>query len=115
MRLAQAAAQLGSARAYFHETYNEAWLTTGRDQSLSMAQKAQCQLATTHAVTASAQAVDLIHSCVGTTGIRQAYSFERYFRDVHVVTQHAFVSEARLEAVGQVMFDQEPDCPFFAF
>lgn len=115
MRLAQAEAQLASARVYFHETYNDAWLDADRNGRLTMQQKARCQLATTHAVMASAQAVDLVQSCVGTTGIREAHDFEKYFRDVHVVTQHAYVSEARLEAVGQVMFGMDPDWPFFAF
>ena len=115
MRLAQAEAQLASARSFFHEVYQDAWSTAGCRGGLSMPQKARCQLATTHAVTSAAQAVDLVHSCVGTAGIRKSHNFEKYFRDVHVITQHAFVSEARLEAVGQIMFAREPDWPFFAF
>ena len=41
--------------------------------------------------------------------------FQKHFRDAHVITQHAFLSEARLEAVGQIMFGLEPDWAFFAF
>ncbi len=78
-----------------------------------MQQKADCQLASSYMVLASAEAVDLIHSIAGTSAIRNAQSFQRHFRDIHVITQHAFVSESRLEAVGQVRLGLEPDWGFF--
>ena len=77
--------------------------------------RARCQLAASHAVLASAEAVDLVHAAAGSTGIRKEHGFQKQFRDTHVVTQHAFVSATRLEAVGQVMMGLEPDWPFFAF
>ena len=63
----------------------------------------------------AAEVVDLVHACVGTAGIREEQRFQRHFRDAHVITQHAFLSEARLEAVGQILFGLEPDWGFFAF
>jgi alkylation response protein AidB-like acyl-CoA dehydrogenase len=78
-----------------------------------MSKKARCQLASTNVVMTAAEVVDLIHSCVGTSGIREEQRFQRYFRDAHVITQHAFVCEARLEAVGQIMFGLEQDWGFF--
>lgn len=114
LRLAQAQGKLLSARSFFHDTYQAAWEAADRGD-LSLDMKARCQLATTNAVLSCAEAVDLVHACVGTSGIRRELRFEKYFRDVHVVTQHAFLSDARLEAVGQVMFGLEPDWPFFAF
>ena len=32
-----------------------------------------------------------------------------------MITQHVFLCEARLEAVGQIMLGLEPDWGFFAF
>ena len=113
--IAEAHAKLVSARLYFHQAFADAWDQIEANGALTMDHKAHCQLATTNAVSASAEAVRLVHGCVGTAGIRKDHQFEKYFRDVHVITQHAFVSEARLEAVGQVMFGLEPDWPFFAF
>ncbi|MEM9622548.1 MAG: acyl-CoA dehydrogenase family protein [Pseudomonadota bacterium] len=115
LRLAQAEVQLASARAYFHQTYAQAFEDAGQSGSLTLGQKGRCQAASTHVVMAAASAVDLVHSCVGTAGVRRTHFFEKYFRDAHVVTQHAFVTEARLEAVGQILFGKEPDWPFFAF
>jgi indole-3-acetate monooxygenase len=80
-----------------------------------MADRARLQLASSHVPIAAAGAVDLIHSLVGTAGIRNAHVFQRHFRDVHVITQHAFVSESRMEAVGQISFGLEPNWGFLHF
>jgi alkylation response protein AidB-like acyl-CoA dehydrogenase len=114
-RLARAEAKLGSARAYFHAIFNEMWQHAADGGYLDMTQRTQCQLAASNAVMASAEAVDLIHSIAGTASIRKEHPFERYFRDVHVITQHAFVCESRLEAVGQIRLGLEPDWGFFHF
>jgi len=113
LRLARAEGKLAGARAFFHQAYEEAWECVQGGAGLDMSKKARCQLASSTASLTAAEAVDLVHSCVGTTGIRTEKRFERYFRDVHVITQHAFLSEARLEAVGQIMFGLEPDRAFF--
>lgn len=115
MRLAQAEGKLSAARAFFHSAFDEAWEAVQGSRELEMAQKARCQLASTHAVMSAAEVVDLVHSCVGASGIRNEQSFQKHFRDAHVITQHAFVCESRLDAVGQIMFGLEADWPFFQF
>jgi alkylation response protein AidB-like acyl-CoA dehydrogenase len=113
LRVAHAEAKLGAARVFFHDTFNTAWQTAVGGSFLNMQQKADCQQAASYIVMASAEAVDLIHSIAGTSAIRNEQSFQRHFRDVHVITQHAFVCESRLEAVGQVRLGLEPDWGFF--
>jgi len=115
LRLAKAEGKLAGGRAFFQATYAEAWEAASRRGALDVHEKARCQLASTSAVMAAAEAVDLVHSCVGTSGIRSGRCFERAFRDVHVITQHAFIAEARLEDVGQIMLGLEPGWGFFAF
>jgi len=115
LQLARAEGKLSAARAFFHATYDEAWKIALSGRSLEMAERARCQLASSHAVLAAAEAVDLVHAAVGATGIRNEHRFQKHFRDAHVVTQHAFVSATRLEAVGQIMLGLEPDWSFFAF
>ncbi len=115
MRLARAEGKLAAARCLCHAAYEEAWAAVGARGSLTMAEKARCQLASSNVVLSAAEAVDLGHACVGTSGIREEKRFQRHFRDAHVITQHAFLCEARLEAVGQIMLGLEPDWGFFAF
>lgn len=115
LRLAQSEGNLAAARAFLHATFDEAWDSAKANGQLDMAEKARCQLASTHGVLAAAEAVRLVHSCAGTAGIRNEQRFQKHFRDVHVITQHAFVCETRLEAVGQIMLGLEPDWGFFHF
>jgi len=115
LRFATAVAKVESARAYLHEAFDAAWQAALDGRSLDLAGKARLQLASSHVPIAAAEAVDLIHSLVGTAGIRNDQAFQRHFRDVHVITQHAFVCESRMEAVGQVRFGLDPNWPFLHF
>ncbi|MDX1393054.1 MAG: acyl-CoA dehydrogenase family protein [Gemmatimonadota bacterium] len=115
LRFAKAVAKVESARAYVHEVFEDAWQRARAGRDLEMADRARLQRAISNAPLAAAEAVDLIHSLVGTAGIRNDGPFQRYFRDVHVLTQHAYTSESRLTAVGQVAFGLDPDWGFFHF
>lgn len=115
LNLAKAEAKLAAGRAFYHQTYNLASQVAATGKTLTMQQKADCQQAACYTVIAAAEAVDLIHSLVGANAIRNDQNFQRYFRDIHVMTQHAFFCETRLEAVGQIRLGLEPDWPFFAF
>jgi alkylation response protein AidB-like acyl-CoA dehydrogenase len=113
--LALAQASLASGRADLYEVFNALFAKAESGSWPSMDDKAQAQLAVTNAIQASARAVRHIHEIVGASGIREAYSFQRHFRDVHVITQHGFTNMAKLESVGQVMLGLEPEWPFFGF
>jgi alkylation response protein AidB-like acyl-CoA dehydrogenase len=115
LRIARAEGKLEAARSYFHAAYDEAWAAVSKRGHLELREKSRCQSASSTAALTAAEVVDLVHSCVGTAGIREEQRFQKHFRDAHVITQHAFLSEARLEAVGQIMFGLEPDWGFFAF
>jgi alkylation response protein AidB-like acyl-CoA dehydrogenase len=115
LRLAKAQATLRAARAYLYDTFDEMWDVALGGDFLTIDQKADCQQAATHAIVASAEAVKLIHSIAGSAAIRRDKPFERYFRDIHVITQHAFVCESRFEAVGQIRLGLDSDWEFLYF
>ena len=115
LRFAMAVAKVESARAYLNEAFDTAWQGALDGRTLAMADRARLQLASSYVPIAAAEAVDLIHSLVGTAGIRNDHVFQRHFRDVHVITQHAYVSESRMEAVGQISFGLEPNWGFLHF
>jgi alkylation response protein AidB-like acyl-CoA dehydrogenase len=115
LRFATAVAKVESARAYLHEAFDAAWQGALDGRSLNLAGRARLQLVSSHVPTAAAEAVDLIHSLVGSAGIRNNQMFQRHFRDAHVITQHAYLCESRMEAVGQVRFGLEPNWPFLHF
>ena len=113
-QLARAEADLGAARAYVHEALQEAWNSALEGKWITDSQKVKLQLATSHGALAAARAVDLIFASAGTTAIRNAALFQKHFRDVHTITQHAFGSASRFESAGQLMLGLDTDWPFFA-
>lgn len=114
-QLAQAEAKLGASRAFFFNAFEEAWQEAVAGRPITVALKGRMQLAMTHATLECAKAVSLIHEIAGASGIREEYSFERYFRDIHVITQHGFLSASKLESIGQILLGLDPEWPFFRF
>jgi alkylation response protein AidB-like acyl-CoA dehydrogenase len=113
LQVAEAEAKLGAARCFLLAGLDEMWQRAKEGKSLDMSARARCQLASSHGVVAAAEAVDRVYLAAGGSAIRDEQPFQRYFRDVHVLTQHAFTSPSRFEAVGQIMLGLEPDWPFF--
>ena len=114
-QIAEAEAKLGSARAYLYDAFDEFWDRAKQGQMLPQKQKDKIQLASTHGIQAAAEAVDLVQRAAGTSGIRREMGIERRFRDVHVITQHAFTSAARFQSVGRSIFGLPSDWPFAPF
>jgi alkylation response protein AidB-like acyl-CoA dehydrogenase len=112
-RLARAKATIDAARAYLYGTLGDADEAVQSQPRLTIEQGIPLALAASHAVEASVQAVDLVHGCAGTSGIRDEQRFQQYFRDVHTISQHAFVSAARFESVGKLLLGRESDWPLF--
>jgi alkylation response protein AidB-like acyl-CoA dehydrogenase len=114
-KLARAEAALRAGRLLLYDTLSEAWQATVAGDALSLRQKADLLLAMTHAVSSAVEAVELMYSVAGTSGIYTRSPLERYFRDIQVLRHHAFGAETRYETVGQVYFGLPPDFPLVVF
>jgi indole-3-acetate monooxygenase len=112
-QIGRAEAALGAARAYLYQSLQETWNEAEKGRVIDMPHKIKVQLAATHASTAAAEAVDLVHAVAGTTGIREEHRFERYFRDIHTISQHGFISASRFESVGQLLLGVPVEWPFY--
>ena len=110
--LARASAHLRAARAFLYETAEGMW-DEMQHGKLSRETGLVAQLAASFVCEASVTAVDLVHSVLGTTGIRQEQPFERIFRDIHTYQQNAFISKDRYESVGKVMLGRETNWVWF--
>ena len=75
--------------------------------------KIRLQLAVAFAVEATAEAVRFVNTAAGTSSIRLGQPFERHFRDVHTLLQHASKNNARYGSAGRMMFGLEPDPNLF--
>ena len=113
--LARAEGILRSARLLFYATLSDVWNTVASGTPASMEQRADVLLAGAHAAKSAAEVAELMHRLAGTTGIYQTSKLERHFRDAHTLRHHGFVSEGKLESVGQVYLGQPPEFMLLAF
>jgi alkylation response protein AidB-like acyl-CoA dehydrogenase len=102
-RIAQAEAITRSGRAYLYEVAEELWEAVRSEGRLSEKQHALGRLALMHAVASGAKAVDLVYHAAGTASIFTKNLLERFFRDVHVATQHRFASPEEMYQVGRIL------------
>jgi alkylation response protein AidB-like acyl-CoA dehydrogenase len=112
-RIARARAVVDAARSYIYATAAEAWAYVQTAPKLDMEHGLPLALAGSFGVEASVQAVDLVHACAGTSAIREERPFQKYFRDIHTLQQHAFSSASRFESVGKIMLGRESDWAFY--
>ena len=113
--LAEAEAILRSARAFFYETIESVWKQTLSGPPATLEQRADLLLAGVHAVKSAARVTELMHRLAGTTGIYEHSRLSRLFRDAHTLRHHGFVSESKLETVGQVYLGVAPEFGLVAF
>ena len=113
--VAEGEAMVQSARLFFYDALTQGWQRAVAQQPFTLEDKADLMLASTWAVRSAARATDLMHRMGGTNGIYARSRLERHFRDAQTVRHHGFVSDGRLETVGQVYLGVEPEFPFVAF
>jgi alkylation response protein AidB-like acyl-CoA dehydrogenase len=101
--LAQADANVRSARAFVTEVVQECWAAAEQGQ-IQDEQKRLLRLAANNAVERSAAAIDLCYRAGGGTVVYRSSPLQRIFRDVHVATQHAMVAPRMLEPLGRMLF-----------
>jgi alkylation response protein AidB-like acyl-CoA dehydrogenase len=101
--LAQADANVRSARAFVAETVARCWESaeTGR---IGDEQKRLLRLAANNAVERSTAAVDLCYRAAGGTAVYRTSPLQRIFRDAHVATQHAMTAPRMMEPLGRMLF-----------
>jgi alkylation response protein AidB-like acyl-CoA dehydrogenase len=114
-KLARAEGTLQSGRSWLYDIISEAWEATIAGKAHSLGQYADLLLAMTHAAHSAVQAVELVYSIAGTSGIHMNNPLARYFRDIQVLKQHVLVAESRYETVGQAYLGLPPDFPVLTF
>jgi len=84
-------------------------------ERLTLEERAEMLLAVTHTNQTCVQAVDMMYSATGTTGIYTKNKLAHYFTDAQVIRQHGFSNESRYETAAQIYFGLQPDLPVIMF
>ncbi len=111
--LGAAEAMAGAARAYLYGATGRAWEHILAGEPVPRRLRAELRLACTHAVAASVQAVDRAHLAAGASSIYLDSPIDRFFRDAHAVSAHAFVRQTTLADGGLLLLGGEPSFVVF--
>ena len=112
MEFGQANAQAEAARHYLFDVTAEVWKSVAAGHDASLEQKRRLRMAATQATTLAAAAVDRLYNAGGGTSLQGHCSLQRYFRDVHVATQHRMVSTGLAQLAGAMaLMEDHPGSP----
>ena len=108
-QVAQAEAQLRSARAFLYQSLEEITQEVERSGRLTLDQRMTIRLASTFAIHQSLSVVDTAYHAAGSTAIFAENPFERRFRDINTVSQQLQGRQEHFETVGQYLLGLTPD------
>ncbi len=97
----QAEAALRSGRAFLMEAVSNIWDEVTSTGSVSLEPRVTLRLAIAHGIRLAAQIIESIYSASGATAAFEGNLIQRYFQDIHVITQHLQGRLSHYELVGQ--------------
>lgn len=107
LQVAQAEAELQAARSFVVTTLSDVWTRAEQNGAIETSDKARVRMAANHAAAASARVVDSMYHLGGGASIYQTSPLQRYFRDIHTMTQHVMISPKIMVTVGKTLLDVE--------
>ena len=105
----RAEADLRSGRAFLREAVRELWDETTSTGEASQDKRAILRLAATHGIRLAVQVVDTAYNLAGVTTIYEGNPIQRYFQDIHVISQHLQARLSHYEVVAQHWLGQKVD------
>ena len=109
MMVGRAEATLRSARAYHRETVGAVWESVTASGEISLDQRVQLRMATTHCIRLATEVVDIAYNACGSDAIYASSPVQRKFQDLHVITQHLQGRLVHYESVGRHFLGLKPD------
>ena len=114
-KLGKAEALVQAGRAFLYERLTSCWIKTLNGETVSLEEKASLLLAAAHTNQSCVQAVELVYTAAGSTGVYMKNKLAHHFTDAQVLRQHGFMNESRYETAGQVLLGLPPDLPLIQF
>jgi len=107
-KVAQATAQLRSARSYLLEMLRRTWDASARAGKLTLEQRAELRVAITNALDQARNVVDFAYHAAGASAIFEGSPFERRFRDMHTALAQGQAHLSNFESAGLALMGVEP-------
>jgi len=111
-QVAQCEARWRSARAFLHNTWEQAWAHVEATGEQTMEDRAMIRLGSTWAIQSSREVVNTLYHAAGSVAIFEDHPFERRLRDIHTVAQQSQGRQLHYETVGQILLGMPPENQF---
>ena len=96
----RAEAEIRSGRAFLMESVRELW-AAATSGTVSLDHRATLRLAATHAIRLAVGIVEALYHAAGATAVYEDHLLQRYFQDIHVISQHLQGRLSHYELVGR--------------
>jgi len=97
----QAEATLRSCQAFLTASVTNIWDEVKSTGQVSLDRRVNLRLAITHGIRQAAQIIENIYSLCGADAAFDGNPIQRYFQDIHVITQHLQSRLAHYELIGK--------------
>lgn len=111
--LARYEARFRAARALLHATLSEVWGAVDGGAPLTLQQRIDVRLATTHAINEGVDIVAHVYREAGQSAVFEENPFEQRLRDAHSASQQVQGRPSHYMTVGRHMLDLPPDTMMF--
>ena len=98
--IGHAEADLRAGHAFLTEAVRNIW-AAATSGTVTLNDRAALRLATTHALRLAVGVVDAVYNAAGVTAVYEDHLIQRYFQDIHVMSQHLQGRLAHYELVGR--------------
>ena len=96
----QAEADIRSGQAFLADAIARIW-AAAISGTLTLDERATHRLAITHGIRLAARVVATVYDAAGATAVYEGSLIQRYFQDIHVITQHSQSRVSHYEVVGR--------------
>ena len=106
--IGRAEALWGAASAFLNEKAATLWRRALDEGAITMDDRVNLRLASTHAIRQAAEVVDIAYGVFGATAIFETSPIQRKFQDAHAITQQIQGRLEHYQTVGQHFLGMEP-------
>jgi alkylation response protein AidB-like acyl-CoA dehydrogenase len=97
----RAQSELRAGQAMLHETVREVWAAVSARGTITLDERVAMRMAITHPIRLAVQIVDTLYNTAGATAIYESHPLQRFFQDVHVLSQHLQGRVAHYALIGR--------------
>ena len=97
----RAQSELRAGQAMLHQTVHEVWGAVSARGTITLDERVAMRMAITHPIRLAVHIIDLLYNAAGATAIYESHPLQRFFQDVHVLSQHLQGRVGHYALIGQ--------------